>query len=314
MHDEPYYERRVPIRDLGPWKNFLRFLWDRERHAVFDRTLKQWGQLGLFYLCFYGLLFTLFGLHMRIGFKNIPKDRPYMEHPSPGKFITGSRILFHQPLNRDSHSGHPGLGFVPNIHAYKSLAPVIWINKNNRQSHPQRYIDTIYNFFSYYRNSSGYNYNCDSKKKPCFFDINSLGKCSTSPYGYSEPYKPCVYIKFNRRFGWTPIYYNATSELPEYMPWKLKSAIKSTPQAHIWISCSGVTNFDNQHMGNIDYLPFAGLPVKYFPFTGHPNYLSPTVALLFNNITANRLITIKCYPWAYNIDQDNPLYFQLLIE
>ncbi|XP_057339367.1 sodium/potassium-transporting ATPase subunit beta-2-like isoform X2 [Microplitis mediator] len=302
MHDEAYYQRRIPRRNLGNWNNFLRFIWDNDTRAFLNRTFKEWGQLGLFYLCFYGALFSIFILQLWISFKNIGFDRPYIQH-SYEKSIE-SRIIYYQPLNRDLHTQNPGLGFIPNIHI--SVAPIIWINKNNKKSQAQGYIRAIDNFLNSYRNKI-------YKNSSLYFDIKLLGKCSVSPYGYFE-HKPCVYLKLNKRFEWSPVYYNKTSELPEYMPTTLKTLVRSTSQPYIWISCTGATNFDNQHMGIIDYLPLAGLPVNYFPFTGHPNYLSPVVALIFNNLTANRLITIKCNMWAYNIDQSSPLYFQIFNE
>lgn len=37
-----------------------------------------------------------------------------------------------------------------------------------------------------------------SNIKPCYFDIESLGVCGQSPYGYTDPLQPCVLIKFNK--------------------------------------------------------------------------------------------------------------------
>lgn len=37
-----------------------------------------------------------------------------------------------------------------------------------------------------------------SSIKPCYFDIETLGICGQSPYGYTDPLQPCVLIKFNK--------------------------------------------------------------------------------------------------------------------
>lgn len=50
LHDEAYYKSRIPQPDLGPFRNFLRFLWDKERKAFLDRTAKEWGNV-----CYYTL-------------------------------------------------------------------------------------------------------------------------------------------------------------------------------------------------------------------------------------------------------------------
>ncbi|XP_076386873.1 sodium/potassium-transporting ATPase subunit beta-1-like isoform X2 [Megachile rotundata] len=43
LHDEEYYKSRVPQPDLGPIGNFSRFIWNKERKTIFDRTAKEWG-------------------------------------------------------------------------------------------------------------------------------------------------------------------------------------------------------------------------------------------------------------------------------
>lgn len=43
LHDEEYYKSRIPQPDLGPLRNFLRFIWDNNRKAFLDRTAKEWG-------------------------------------------------------------------------------------------------------------------------------------------------------------------------------------------------------------------------------------------------------------------------------
>lgn len=63
LHDEEYYKSRIPQPDLGPLRNFLRFIWDNNRKAFLDRTAKEWGNVinnsnkhSSFILC-YNLVF-----------------------------------------------------------------------------------------------------------------------------------------------------------------------------------------------------------------------------------------------------------------
>lgn len=46
LHDEAYYASRIPRPDLGPIRNFMRFIWDNERKAFFDRTAREWGNIN----------------------------------------------------------------------------------------------------------------------------------------------------------------------------------------------------------------------------------------------------------------------------
>lgn len=82
-----------------------------------------------------------------------------------------------------------------------------------------------------------------------------------------------------------PMYYNKTSQLPENIPFALEETIRLSNKIQVWLWCDGATNVDKEHVGEIEYLPSAGFPVKYFPFVGQPDYLSPIVALRFKNIT-----------------------------
>lgn len=46
LHDENYYESRKPRPNLGPFRNFLRLVWDNERKAFLDRTAIEWGNVN----------------------------------------------------------------------------------------------------------------------------------------------------------------------------------------------------------------------------------------------------------------------------
>ncbi|XP_043510605.1 sodium/potassium-transporting ATPase subunit beta-like isoform X2 [Frieseomelitta varia] len=248
-------------------------------------------------------------------------DRPYFQHPglSSNSFF-GVRVRHYR-----STFGSPGIVFKPN--SVLATSPIISVNNStntNNNNGPERYIRALSDFLQEYRNNtSNYDFNClnqpsniDHNKKPCFFDITSLGKCSKPPYGYAELLQPCVLIKFNKRFDWVPEYYNRSSNLPENMPSELKQAVQRSPKPHIWLSCDGANNVDKEHIGKIEYIPLPGFPVQYFPFTGQPGYLSPIVALEFKNLTPNRLVTVECYLWAYNVEQRSrySLDFQIIIE
>lgn len=112
------------------------------------------------------------------------------------------------------------------------------------------------------------------------------------------------------------MHYNRSSQLPENMPLPLQKIVRSSnkvcayihtytnyckiltktslihskfKQLQIWLWCNGANSVDKEHVGDIEYLPSPGFPVKYFPFIGQPNYLSPIVALRFKNITRKPL-------------------------
>ncbi|XP_029172766.1 sodium/potassium-transporting ATPase subunit beta-1-like [Nylanderia fulva] len=320
LHDEEYYRSRIPEPDLGALRNFVRFVWNPDRKQVLGRTGKEWALLGCFYVCFLSILISLFVLQMWISIDYASKlDKPYFLYAG----LVPRSYFSSLPLFRQLDFGSPGIGFKPNI-LLPATSPIIWVNNSNLNARPKRYVEALSDFLQEY-NKSQENYKTDvecndivssrSDKRPCFFDIESLGVCSKPPYGYMNPLQPCIFIKFNKRFDWVPIYYNKSSPLPENMPSALQNAVRSSKKYQVWLWCDGVNNVDKEHVGEIEYLPSPGFPVQYFPFIGQPNYLAPMVALRFKNITPSRLVTVECNLWAVNINKEphSALDFQIIL-
>nr|XP_050845416.1 sodium/potassium-transporting ATPase subunit beta-2-like [Vespula vulgaris] len=217
---------------------------------------------------------------------------------------------------------NPGIGYKPNI-PLPLTSPIIWISETNKNARSKRYVQALTDFLKdYTMNSTQRELKCSedqlrpySKLKPCFFDVKSLGTCGKAPYGYTIPIQPCVLIKFNKRLGWIPHYYNRSSVLPRTMPNFLKKIIKKSDKVYIWLSCNGADNIDKEHIGKIEYIPNPGFPIEYFPFRGQKDYVSPVVAIKFKNLTPNRLLTVQCIVWSSNVIQPTSYYmdFQIII-
>lgn len=73
-------------------------------------------------------------------------------------------------------------------------------------------------------------YNCDYGQEPprgqvCDVDIKSWAPCvQENHYNYHRS-APCIFLKLNKIFGWTPHFYNESTNLPQNMPKDLKSFI-----------------------------------------------------------------------------------------
>ncbi|XP_014204377.1 sodium/potassium-transporting ATPase subunit beta-2-like [Copidosoma floridanum] len=322
-HDDNYFRARKPKPDLGVLQNFKLFVWDPERKAIFDRTAREWVEVGLFYLCFYGVLFSFAGLQLWLTYKYVTiHDKPYFQY-NKRESKSGSepsRVFRMTSLNMRG----PGIVFKPNI-GLDSNPPLILIDKSNELGQPRNYIKAINETLSEYKvDKSRYDPRCNDRvlreggaDKSCFFDLATLGQCSRAPYGYEESKpQPCVYIKFNKRFDWVPIFYSQASALPENMPVRLQRVVKSTDKFHVWLSCEGKSKEDTKLMGELEYLPISGFPVQFFPYSGQSDYLSPVVALRFKNLTEDHLVKIECKTWAHNIDNENRynLNFRVMIK
>lgn len=76
---------------------------------------------------------------------------------------------------------------------------------NNVKWQKRKYLKHSLFYIEYDKNRSNYDLDCQKKhsisghpRKSCYFNIHNLGICSTPPYGYTKPLKPCVLIKFNK--------------------------------------------------------------------------------------------------------------------
>ncbi|KAG7208847.1 hypothetical protein KM043_015032 [Ampulex compressa] len=320
LHDEAYYNSRKPQPDLGPLKNFLRFLWNGEKKTFLERTAKEWGQLGMFYLCFFSVLGTIFTVQLLLSINYVSElDKPFFEYtPVSTRAYFRNFPLFRSPWN----FGNPGISYKPNAWL-PTTSPIIWVDNSSVSARPKRYVQALTDFLQEYKkNTSDYDLNCDRQKlrtsladKPCYFDIKQLGACARPPYGYTKTLQPCVLISFNKRFNWVPNNYNRSTELPKNMPDSLRQVVQSSKKLRTWMSCDGVNSVDKEHIGDIEYIPSPGFPVEFFPFIGQNEYLSPIVALQFKSLTPNRLVTVECSLWAFNIDQHSryALDFQIMI-
>lgn len=118
------------------------------------------------------------------------------------------------------------------------------------------------------------------KEKSCIFNVpNELGDCGSHPYGYVQAggvIRPCIFIKFNKIFGWKPRpIEDINSEKFKDMPQDLKDHIgRQRDKSQIWIDCRGRYSADREAL-SLEFFPSSkGIPVKYFPYLG-PNYNPP---------------------------------------
>ena len=54
-------------------------------------------------------------------------------------------------------------------------------------------------------------------------------------------------------------------------------------------------------MGPIKYIPKEGIDIKYYPYDGQEDYLSPFIWVQFMNMTHNMVVKVRCKFFAKNI-------------
>ncbi|CAH2065811.1 unnamed protein product, partial [Iphiclides podalirius] len=262
------YCRRPPQR---PFLQKIRYaIWNPEERTFLGRTGRRWGVIGLIYLVMYICIIIFFSICM-CGLLATMDDRiPY--------FTLADSII----------GDNPGMAHRPLVYEEGAL---IWYDASNATQY-RKYVANIDEFLAPYENKTllvtrGENQrDCGAVKPPraevCAFNTSLLGPC-TSANGYGYPDRtPCLIIKLNKIYDWSPNFYDDPGELPPEMPPDIKQYINSTttPQER---------------------------RKTYFPYDNTPGYLSPLVAVQLLEPTLHQIINIRCRAWARNIQYTESL-------
>jgi len=293
------------------WEKISYLIYDKDTGEILTRTPKSWALIFIFYVIYYSLLACFWYGMLQLFFLTVPTDNPKYE------------------LDASIIGSNPGVGIRPGQADEKLDSSMIFLAKKTDDMEPtddkgeglknadwaQRYKI----FLEKYKDTDGTTTNCGNidKKNPkeaCLFDTKVLGKCATHPYGYTtSPPEPCVLLKINRIFGWTPEEYSAedleeaqkeNEDYPEdQMPTEVANKIKADG-TKIYIDCQGENPFDREKLKDkMSYFPpDQGISFDYFPYKhAGKNYHNPLVAVKFKGLEAGVLYHIQCKLWAKGV-------------
>nr|CAH1755610.1 Na,K-ATPase beta 2 [Oncopeltus fasciatus] len=304
-------------KQLTGWAYIQNFLYDPVEGKVLGRTGPSWAKIGVFYLIFYSVLASLFGIMLWIFYHTLDPRVPRWQ-------------LRESLIGQD-----PGLGFRPMPNDTDSRSTLLWYQGKSRES-CNLWTKTLENFLEVYRKPGltpgrGQNiYNCDYDRPPgkgqvCDVDVKSWYPCTLENNFNYHLSSPCVFIKLNKIYGWQPEYYNDSRDFPETMPEDLKNHILTQKAINpeliktIWVSCEGESPHDRENIGEIQYIPRQGFPGYFYPYVNTEGYLSPLVAVNFKRPKTGVIINVECRAWAKNLKVDRKerigiVHFELLID
>jgi len=279
--------------------DFCTFLYNGETGEVCGRTGRSWALITLFYLIFYGCLSGFFIGTIAVFYTTIDDHHPKLQ---------GTSSLL---------KGSPGLGYRPRPNYESTL-----IRFNKGDASMKSYVDNIKSFLAHYNTTKYDNRyeNCDSisghretnKEKPCLFDPLALNApcLSEADYGYKNG-TPCVILKLNKIYNWLPDPYSN-----ETVPAEAKD---NWDPGHITVRCHGERQSDKENIGQINYYPKHGFPIKYFPFLNQDGYHAPIVVVQFMKPTRGFLLMVECKAYAKNIaikksERLGLVHFELLVD
>lgn len=296
-------------------QGFLKFIWNPRSKEFLGRSGTSWVKIIVFYIIFYICLAAFWALMLLIFYQTLDERVP--------KFTLG-----------DSRIGaNPGLGFRPRPRNENIDSTLIWFKNGNNEENWKYWSDSLSKFLEPYENTNvdstdagAHIEQCDNKNpesgKFCFFDVKKISNnCSRdSNFGYQRG-DPCVLIKLNRIFNWTPEPYTEEDLKDKNIPQIVRDNYPKHSGANqlVYVSCEGENPADKENIGPISYYPQQGIEYKYFPFTNQPGYLSPFVFVHFSKPAPGVLINIECKAWAKNIkhsrmDREGSVHFELLMD
>ncbi|XP_018577968.1 sodium/potassium-transporting ATPase subunit beta-2 [Anoplophora glabripennis] len=304
---------RPPV--LGKWESFRQFLWNSETKQFLGRTGASWGKILLFYLIFYSVLIGFFAAMLAVFYQTLDMKKPKWE------------------LKESLIGDNPGLGFRPMPPESNVESTLIWY-KSSDKGNVQYWQNQLKDFLKIYKKEK---HPYDSNIMTCAdFQNATDGKVCDVPmteswhpcleesgFGFGDPKGgPCIFLKLNKIYSWKPEYYES-SDLPDDMSEHLRQKIRKaqSKQEHkmVWITCEGENPADKENIGPFRYIPRDGFMSQYFPFMNQNGYLSPLVAIYFEQPERGVLINIECKAWAKNIHHDRAdkrgsVHFELMID
>jgi len=286
--------------DRKGWEAFRYFLYNPETGEILSRTPLSWLLIFIFYVIYYGLLTAFWIASLQIFFLTLPEVQNGPRWKEDWGLI----------------GKNPGLGIRPGPTDKRIDSHLYLLKSNDFNKEPTKDGEGDLNIDAAERMKifmdKNYNEECNPEKG-CQekFDLSVLEECKEYPYGFvgteeNPTVAPCLFLKLNKIWKWTPEAINDASVLNETkydeMSSELKSIIEEAEdKEQIWIDCQGYQAADKEKL-DIEYFPKSrGLPVKYFPYNGGTEYQPPLVAIKFKreepSQTDGQLIHIECRAW-----------------
>jgi sodium/potassium-transporting ATPase subunit beta len=245
---------------------------------------------------------------------------------------------------------NPGLSFRPRDYLLESSLIHFRSGVDPAQSTFHQYVDGLDEFLQPYLEEPNMDYHMDDyyqegvsntpvecrdrgprDNEVCRVNTAELlqGGCNrANNYGYSEG-RPCILIKLNKIFWWTPEPLRDL-EQGDYMysdyPLSIKEAFtkninegKEDLNNRVWLECKGANAADKENLGEISYYPSNGFSSYFYPYWNQANYQAPLVFIQLDNPRKGVMIHIECKAWARNIwhnsrDRLGLVQFEVMID
>ncbi|CAF4600034.1 unnamed protein product [Rotaria sp. Silwood1] len=289
-------------------KSRTNFLYDPRRKTILGRSSLNWLRLAAFYTVFYFCLGMFFVLLLYVFALMLDREIPtYYNKDSTMAVRTTATVV--------------GMGFRPQPEVDDSL-----IRVTNNEHEQRRIASSLRLFRDIYliQKADARTEECSEKETSadlvpgtaCTFNWFHIVKTQDHPcsdnnmYGFKNE-EPCVLVKLNKVYGWTPI----KGPLPlRIQHLQNINSNKSIAKSHVYITCEGSNPADRDALSGIIYYSlgdpsgskvYGVIPNYYFPYRNAPDHVQPFVLVQFKNLPLNRLLSVTCRAWAPGIQHDS---------
>jgi len=318
---------------------FQYFLYNPRTGEILSRTPLSWFKITAFYIVYYSCLAGFWLACLNIFFLTLPANT------MGPKWTQGSSLI----------GVNPGVGLRPQNADKKIDSQMFVLRKADTNKVPTNadrddegegelnadYAARMKKFLAVYSEPIG-----DGYKE---FPLSELGECQNEPYGFLAtsdgepkptitPPAPCIFVKFNKIWGWDP------KELPplsddarfnedENDKTRFPKAVIDKYNANgagnkdIIVNCDGRYAADKEALSNMQYFPASQvISADYFPYMGGKDitgnvYHSPLVAIKITPTpdTIGQLIHVECRAYYYGVEHSTKdkmglVQFEVLIK
>lgn len=151
--------------------------------------------------------------------------------------------------------------------------------------------------------------------RSCRFSWSDIVTSETHPCSDSNAYgwaagQPCVLVKLNKIYAWTPESGSVISQVENMTGEEVLSVDRR--EENIYITCNGIDASDRQYIGNMSYYSllhplghsaYGGIPYYFFPYLNSREHVQPFVLVQFKSLPNDRSVNVECRAWAPNIEQ-----------
>ena len=312
-------------KNVSGMEAFCQFVWNQEKKEFFGRTGMSWLKITVFYIIYYTFLAGFFMLMLLAFFTTLYDEKPTWIGDDNG--IIGT---------------NPGVGFRPRPPNERIESTLIWFRHGSDNGNWEPWVERLESHMADYKNKTRLDQFPETHGVECG-ELGSLspgttgmckvnqeelfsGPCTSDQnYGFKDG-KPCVLIKLNKIYNWTPQPYESEEDFPEDIPESIvnsfrQNIIDEKPELNnrVWLECDGENPADKENIGEITYYPTNGVSKNFYPYVNQKGYLSPVIFAHLENPKHGIMMAVECKAWAKNIRHDSQerrglVHFELMID